>query len=84
MVDGAASLMTMIHGAHQSGWWKEERGANMLDTGAHFYEVYETSDGKYVSIGSIEPQFYAGAAREAAGSRARSSRGRWTARSGRR
>ncbi|MFI5217646.1 MAG: CaiB/BaiF CoA transferase family protein, partial [Candidatus Limnocylindria bacterium] len=58
MVDGAAALMTIIHGAHQSGWWKEERGANMLDTGAHFYEVYETSDGKYVSIGSIEPQFY--------------------------
>jgi len=58
MVDGAAALMTIIHGAHQSGWWKEERGTNMLDTGAHFYEVYETSDGKYVSIGSIEPQFY--------------------------
>jgi alpha-methylacyl-CoA racemase len=58
MVDGAASLMTIIHGAHQSGWWKDERGHNMLDTGAHFYEVYETSDGKFVSIGSIEPQFY--------------------------
>jgi alpha-methylacyl-CoA racemase len=58
MVDGAAALMTIIHGAHQAGWWKEERGTNMLDTGAHFYEVYETSDGKYVSIGSIEPQFY--------------------------
>jgi alpha-methylacyl-CoA racemase len=58
MVDGAAALMAIIHGAHQSGWWKEERGTNMLDTGAHFYEVYETSDGKYVSIGSIEPQFY--------------------------
>ena len=58
MVDGAAALMTIIHGAHQAGWWKEERGSNMLDTGAHFYEVYETKDGKYVSIGSIEPQFY--------------------------
>jgi alpha-methylacyl-CoA racemase len=58
MVDGAAALMTIIHGAHQAGWWKEERGSNMLDTGAHFYEVYETRDGKYVSIGSIEPQFY--------------------------
>ena len=58
MVDGAAALMAIIHGAHQSGWWKEERGSNMLDTGAHFYEVYETRDGKYVSIGSIEPQFY--------------------------
>jgi alpha-methylacyl-CoA racemase len=59
MVDGAAALMTIFHGALQSGWWKEERGTNMLDTGAHFYDVYETSDGKYVSIGSIEPQFYA-------------------------
>jgi alpha-methylacyl-CoA racemase len=59
MVDGAAALMAIIHGAQQSGWWKEERGTNMLDTGAHFYDVYETKDGKYVSIGSIEPQFYA-------------------------
>jgi len=59
MVDGVAALMSIIHGAHQSGWWSEERGSNMLDSGAHFYEVYETKDGKYVSIGSIEPQFYA-------------------------
>jgi alpha-methylacyl-CoA racemase len=59
MVDGAAALMTIFHGALQSGWWKPERGTNMLDTGAHFYDVYETRDGKYVSIGSIEPQFYA-------------------------
>ncbi len=58
MVDGAAALMTIFHGALQSGWWKEERGTNMLDTGAHFYDVYETKDGRYVSIGSIEPQFY--------------------------
>ena len=41
------------------GIWEPERGTNLLDTGAHFYDVYETSDGKYVSIGSIEPQFYA-------------------------
>jgi alpha-methylacyl-CoA racemase len=59
MVDGAAVLMTIFHGAMQSGWWHPERGTNMLDTGAHFYDVYETADGKYVSIGSIEPQFYA-------------------------
>jgi alpha-methylacyl-CoA racemase len=59
MVDGAAALMTIFHGAQQSGWWQEERGTNMLDTGAHFYDVYETSDGKYVSIGAIEPKFYA-------------------------
>jgi alpha-methylacyl-CoA racemase len=59
MVDGAAALMAIFHGAQQSGWWSEERGTNLLDTGAHFYEVYETRDGKYVSVGSIEPQFYA-------------------------
>ncbi|HJO24378.1 MAG: CaiB/BaiF CoA-transferase family protein [Myxococcota bacterium] len=59
MVDGVAALMSIIHGAHQFGWWHEERGTNMLDGGAHFYEVYETKDGKYVSIGSIESQFYA-------------------------
>ena len=60
MVDGAASLMTMFYGfARASGMWTSERGANLLDTGAHFYDVYECADGKYVSIGSIEPQFYA-------------------------
>jgi len=59
MVDGAAALMAMFHGMRQMGFWSDERGANLLDTGAHFYEVYETSDGKHVSIGSIEPQFYA-------------------------
>jgi len=59
MVDGAAALMTIFHGAEQSGWWKSERGTNLLDTGAHFYDTYETSDGKYISLGSIEPQFYA-------------------------
>jgi len=57
MVDGAATLMTVFHATQQSGWWSEERGTNLLDTGAHFYDVYETADGKYVSIGSIEPQF---------------------------
>ena len=59
MVDGAAILMSMFHGFRAIGMWTEERGTNLLDTGAHFYDVYETSDGKYVSIGSIEPQFYA-------------------------
>jgi alpha-methylacyl-CoA racemase len=59
MIDGASLLMTMMFGMQELGFWKEERGTNILDTGAHFYEVYETSDGKYVSIGSIEPQFYA-------------------------
>jgi alpha-methylacyl-CoA racemase len=59
MVDGASSLMTMIYGMHGNGFWNEERGSNLLDTGAHFYDTYATRDGKYVSIGSIEPQFYA-------------------------
>jgi alpha-methylacyl-CoA racemase len=58
MVDGAASLMTAIYGIHASGRWTENRGDNILDTGAHFYDVYETKDHKYVSIGSIEPKFY--------------------------
>ncbi|MFI5398537.1 MAG: CaiB/BaiF CoA transferase family protein [Candidatus Binatia bacterium] len=59
IVDGAAALMTVFHGVYQAGFLNEERGTNMLDTGAHFYETYETADGKYVSIGSFEPQFYA-------------------------
>jgi len=59
MVDGAATLMTMMHGLRHMGVWSDERGTNLLDTGAHFYDVYETRDGRYVSIGSIEPQFYA-------------------------
>jgi alpha-methylacyl-CoA racemase len=59
MTDGAALLFGGIAGLHGSGYWTDERGTNLLDSGAHFYDVYETSDGKYVSIGSIEPQFYA-------------------------
>ncbi len=59
MVDGAALLMSMFWGMRHSGFWSEERGTNLLDTGAHFYEVYECADGKYISLGSIEPQFYA-------------------------
>jgi alpha-methylacyl-CoA racemase len=59
MIDGAAALMTIFHGAQQSGFWSDKPGTNLLDTGAPFYDVYETSDGHHVSIGSIEPQFYA-------------------------
>jgi alpha-methylacyl-CoA racemase len=59
MVDGAASLMTAIYGMHGQGFWNNERGDNILDTGAHYYDVYETKDGKYVAIGSIEAKFYA-------------------------
>jgi len=59
MVDGAASLMTMTYTLRSAGMWKEARGTNLLDTGAHFYEVYETSDGGFMGVGAIEPQFYA-------------------------
>jgi alpha-methylacyl-CoA racemase len=59
MVDGAASLMTMTYAFHQLGWWREDRGVNIIDTGAPFYEVYETADGKWFAVGAIEPQFYA-------------------------
>ncbi len=59
MVDGAAVLMTMFHAFRAMGIWGDERGTNMLDTGAHYYDVYETRDAKFVSIGSIERQFYA-------------------------
>ncbi|WP_010410096.1 CaiB/BaiF CoA transferase family protein [Citromicrobium sp. JLT1363] len=59
MTDGTAVLMAMIHGMANQGLWREDLGANLLDTGAHFYDTYETADGKFVSIGSIEPQFYA-------------------------
>ncbi len=59
MVDGSASLTNMMWTMKAMGFWSAERGTNMLDTGAHFYEVYECADGLHVSIGSIEPQFYA-------------------------
>jgi alpha-methylacyl-CoA racemase len=60
MVDGAAYLMTMFHAMGSIGAFDENaRGANLLDTGAHFYDVFECSDAKFVSLGSIEPQFYA-------------------------
>ncbi len=59
MTDGASVLGAMMYGFHASGMWTNDRYANMLDGGAHFYDCYECADGKYVSIGSIEPQFYA-------------------------
>jgi alpha-methylacyl-CoA racemase len=58
MVDGAASLMTLMFGLCAAGRWSERRGDNLLDSGAPFYDVYETSDGKYVAVGSLEPKFY--------------------------
>ncbi|WP_449220879.1 CaiB/BaiF CoA transferase family protein [Tistrella mobilis] len=59
MIDGAASLMTMMYGMAAAGSWDDRRSANLVDGGAHFYDTYETADGRHVSIGSIEPQFYA-------------------------
>jgi alpha-methylacyl-CoA racemase len=59
MCDGAASLMTMFFDMASTGRWSERREDNMLDGGSHFYGVYECKDGEFVSIGSIEPQFYA-------------------------
>lgn len=59
MSDGAASLMAMFYGMRAAGGWKDERRANLLDGGAHFYDTYECADGGWIAIGSIEPQFYA-------------------------
>jgi alpha-methylacyl-CoA racemase len=59
MVDGAALLNAAIYGAAQTGFWTEHRGENLLDGGAHFYDAYETADGRYIAVGAIEPQFYA-------------------------
>ena len=58
MVDGAAHLMTMMYGLSQQGKWTDKRQDNLLDGGAHFYGAFECSDGKWIAIGSIEPQFY--------------------------
>jgi alpha-methylacyl-CoA racemase len=59
MVEGASLLAAMFSGFLAAKNWSEERGVNILDTGAPWYDVYETRDGKYVSIGSIEAKFYA-------------------------
>jgi alpha-methylacyl-CoA racemase len=59
MVEGTAVLTTLIHGMRNAGIWSDDPGTNILDSGAHWYEVYETSDGRYVSVGALEPQFYA-------------------------
>jgi alpha-methylacyl-CoA racemase len=59
MVDGSAILMSMMWGLKAIGFWDEAMGVNVLDSGAPFYDTYETKDGKFVSLGSLEPQFYA-------------------------
>ncbi len=58
MVDGASTLMGLIYGLHAEGIWQDRRASNMVDSGTHFYDTYECADGKYVSIGAIEPKFY--------------------------
>ncbi len=59
MVEGTAVLSTLIHAMRNGGMWSDTPGTNILDSGAHWYEVYETSDGKFFSVGALEPQFYA-------------------------
>lgn len=59
MVDGAALLMSLFHSMSEIGWWREEAGINLLDSGMPFYDAYRTSDGKWLAIGCLEPQFYA-------------------------
>ena len=59
MTDGSALLSAMTWGLYGAGLWQDERGVNLIDSGAHFYDTYETSDKKWISIGAIEPQFYA-------------------------
>ena len=59
MTDGAATLMTMMYTLKAMGQWSSERGSNLLDGGAHFYDTYQCRDGKWLSVGAIEPQFYA-------------------------
>jgi alpha-methylacyl-CoA racemase len=84
MVDGAAVLMSMFWAFKQAGIFDENApGTNLLDTGAHFYDVFECADGKYVSLGSIEPQFYAELMRITGLAGDPEFARRWTRRSGR-
>lgn len=58
MTEGSAVLMAMIAGLRAEGRWRRERGVNTFDSGAHFYEIYETADGEFISVAAVEPQFY--------------------------
>lgn len=58
MVEGSALLMHMMYSMLAAGQWRDERGVNLLDGGAYFYNTYETADGKYISVGPLEPQFF--------------------------
>jgi alpha-methylacyl-CoA racemase len=59
MVDGSALLTSFLYGLRAAGAWQDERGTNLLDGGAPFYDTYETADGRYVAVGALEPKFYA-------------------------
>jgi alpha-methylacyl-CoA racemase len=54
-----AHLTTLFHGLAAAGWWRDERGVNLLDSGAPFYDVYPAADGRYLAVGALEPRFYA-------------------------
>jgi alpha-methylacyl-CoA racemase len=58
MLDGAASLMSVFYGMHAAGFWQDARGVNLLDSGAPFYDTYETKDGKWIALGALEAEFY--------------------------
>jgi alpha-methylacyl-CoA racemase len=58
IVDGVASLLAPIYGLMSAGFWRDRRGSNVLDSGAPFYDVYETADGKHLALGALEPKFY--------------------------
>lgn len=59
IVDGTASLTTLIHGLRARGLWRDQRGANLLDGGAPFYDVYACADNRFLAVAAIEPQFHA-------------------------
>ncbi len=58
MTEGSSLMMSMMWGMKALGEWRDERGVNLLDTGAHFYDTFETADGKFISLGSVESHFY--------------------------
>lgn len=59
IVEGTASLTAFVHGVRAAGMWRDERGVNLLDTGAPYYDVYETADGEWMAVGAVEPRFFA-------------------------
>jgi len=81
MIDGSSVLMQMMWAMRSVGMWSDERGTNMLDSGAPYYDTYQCADGRYVAVGAIEPQFYAtmlaGLGLNAADLPAQNDRGRW-------